>query len=98
MTIPQRGEGWSLDLGAPPPNTLHLRQEREAAAEGLLLAWLDALEAHGRAGGTVVHGRGGGALRRLVRRLLADDPRVGEVVARDEGGRASAGAVSFRFA
>ncbi|MCH7493899.1 Smr/MutS family protein [bacterium] len=97
MTIPHEGEGWSVNLGAAPPGTLHLRALRSHVAESRLLAWLDALHAHGEPGGTIVHGRSGGALRQVVREVLAADERVVEVLARDESGRASAGAVSFRF-
>lgn len=97
MSIPHRGDGWSLDMGTAPPRTLHLRSLRTHVAEARLLSWLDALQAHGETGGTIIHGRSGGALRQMVREVLAADGRVGEVMARDETGRASAGAVSFRF-
>lgn len=95
MEEPTTGDGWSLDLGSPPPRVLHLRLLRVEAAEDRLHAWLDALVAHGRTRGTVVHGKSGGALRAMVREVLREDPRVDGVRSVDETGRANPGAVSF---
>ena len=95
----RRGAGRGKDGGGGAEHgVLHIRGERAEAAEAKIERFLDRLVYLGRGGGTIIHGKSGGVLKRLAHHLLRNDPRVSDkVAARDETGRASAGAVTFTF-
>ncbi len=77
---------------------LNIRGKRAHEAEKAIEKFLDSLVYRGKKGGTIRHGKSGGTLKALARKMLKEDPRIdNELWARDETGRSSAGAVSFRL-
>lgn len=82
VTTADRGEGAGLGL------VLDLRGMRAEAAESELAAFLDAAILRGHGELEIVHGKGTGALRREVHRILREHPQVASftLAPEDRGG------------
>lgn len=61
----------------PIEDTLDLHSFPPSEVRALVHDWLDEVVARGFAEVRIIHGKGTGAQRRMVRALLASDPRVG---------------------
>ena len=92
-----KGKSWEAPDIPDPPKTLNIRLKRAAEAEKMILEWLDDLSRSDIGKATIIHGKSGGVLKRISRKILEKDKRVSKIKNYDEKGNASLGAVSFKI-
>ena len=90
-----KGASWEAPDILPPSKILNIRKKRFEEAEDALLKWLDDLERNEIKKATVIHGKSGGVLREMTKKILKKDKTITDIKNHDEKGNASLGAMSF---